>query len=241
MKPKSALDLLELIGDRMKKNYEDISRAYLMRRTPVILRLDGRAFHSLLAKAKKPYDEDFAGSMLEAVGYLAEEIQGFKCAYVQSDEVNILITDYDALQTQGWFDYNLSKMVSISAAVMSLRFNYSYETENAVFDCRAFNIPREEVVNCFLWRMLDWQRNSIEMFARAHFSHSQLHGKSQVDMHEMLHGIGKNWTTDVPLRFRNGTWLIGDIVRSDILPKYENINSVLNPLINCDSREAIND
>jgi len=99
------------------------------------------------------------------------------------------------------------------------------------FDARAFNVPREDVANYFLWRSRDWARNSLQMYARAHFSQSQLHQKNGPAMHEMLHGVGKNWTTDLHDRTRNGTWLVGPDVRYDILPRYESVSATVAPLL----------
>lgn len=221
---------MEAIGDRMKNNYENRSRFYLTRRTPVIVRLDGKAFHSVTNGCAKPFCDAFLSAMRFGAIYCKDNMQGFKMAYIQSDEVSFLLTDYDTLQTEAWFDYNLSKILSVSASFMSIGFSDVFG-RFGVFDARAFNIPREEVSNYFLWRALDWQRNSIQMYAQSFFSHKQLHKKNQVDMHEMLHSIGKNWTEDLDNKWKNGTWLIGDIIKSDILPNYELINNYVEKLI----------
>lgn len=105
----------------------------------------------------------------------------------------------------------------------------------AVFDARAFNLPREEVVNYFLWRAKDWQRNSLQMYARAFFSHKELVGKKQLAMHNMLYEKGKNWTTDVPLQEKNGTFLVKDgrEVKSkiDVLPNYDDVFKIVKPFV----------
>jgi len=227
------------LGDRMKK-YENVSRFHLTRRTPVIIRVDGRAFHSLLPGTKKPFDGDFITVMMDAAKYLAKEIQGFKLAYVQSDEASFLLTDYDELNTEGWFDYNLAKMVSISAATMTSMFNSQVLLHReltifglGIFDSRAFNIPKEEVANYFLWRAKDWQRNSLSMYARSFFSHKELMNKHSSEVHEMLYGIGKNWATDLDDRLKNGSWLVkGDEGwRHDILSSYQDISKVVDSLV----------
>lgn len=215
------------LGDRMKTNYESITNYRLTRRMPVIVRVDGKCFHSL--KLEKPFDPRFITAMLEAATDLAHEMQGFKLGYVQSDEASFLLTDYDMLQTAAWFDYELRKLCSVSAAIMTERF-CAISPQHGVFDSRAFNIPREEVANYFLWRAQDWQRNSIQMLAQAHFSHKQLHLKDQPAMHEMLHGIGINWADLKPIE-KNGTWITRNDVRHDILPKYADIAAVVDPLI----------
>jgi len=241
------------LGDRMKENYENVFRQNLIRRMPVIIRVDGRAFHSVTKNCDKPFDGKIIDAMVYAAKQVAEDMQGFKIGYVQSDEATFVLTDYETFDTQGWFDYNLSKMISISASVMTFHFNERWAWLNsfdnkrpgviinkplpiAYFDSRAFNIPREEVSNALLWRAKDWERNSIGMYARAFFSHKELLNKSCVDMHEMLHKIGKNWTTDLSDREKNGTFLVrteaGVEERTDVIPKFEEINKIVDPLIN---------
>lgn len=193
------------IGDRMKANYENRYRLSLTRRTPVIIRLDGRAFHTLTRGFTKPFDGAFSHSMDTVATALCVEIQGAKCAYVQSDEISILLTDFDTLTTEAWFDYNIQKMTSITSGIASAAMT-EYIGKRAVFDSRTFNIPVEEVCNYFIWRQLDWIRNSVQMLAQAHFSQKQLHKKNQWDMHDMLHGIGINWA-DLPERYKNGHFL----------------------------------
>lgn len=111
------------IMQRMKKNYEGRSRTFLVRRMPVVLRLDGKAFHTYTKGLDKPFDEGLIEDMQETAKFLCSEIQGAKMAYVQSDEISILLTDYDKLTTDAWFDYNVQKMVSVSASMASAKFN----------------------------------------------------------------------------------------------------------------------
>jgi tRNA(His) 5'-end guanylyltransferase len=224
------------IGERMKENYENRYRIKLTRRTPVIIRLDGKAFHSL--KLEKPFDPYFGNTMQETAIFLCANIQGAKLAYTQSDEISILVSDCDYLKTEAWFDYNLQKVVSISAALASAYFNAYYRSLLA-FDSRAFNLPKEEVCNYFIWRQQDWIRNSVHMLARAHYSHKELHNKNSSDMHEMLHKKGVNWA-NLANRWKNGAaiklgyptagWVIWDdlifskqreIVETLLVPKEE--------------------
>ena len=111
------------LGDRMKSFYEDRSRVYLTRRTPVIVRVDGRAFHTLTKTADKPFDSHLIGVMTRAAIKTANDMQGFKLGYVQSDEASFLLLDTDTLTTEAWFDLNLQKIVSISASLMTAYFN----------------------------------------------------------------------------------------------------------------------
>ena len=223
------------LGDRMKRNYENISRHYLMRRVPVIIRLDGKAFHTLTQDLKKPFDSDFRDAMEKTAIKLISEIQGAKFAYVQSDEISILVTDYDNLETDAWFAYNIQKMVSISAAVASVTFSNSFHKHPAYFDSRAFNISREEVVNYFIWRQLDWIRNSIQMHAQSLYLHNELIGKKEDELHQLIFLKGENWNNNEP-RFKNGSAVNGLRVVSPMPDLRKNLNYVryLNDLVNCD-------
>lgn len=245
---------MKTIGDRMKENYENRHRHYLTRRTPVVIRVDGKAFHTFTAKMDKPFDHKFMASMVLAAEYVAMRMQGFKAAYVQSDEASFLLTDYDNFETEAWFDYNKSKLESVTAALMTAGFIQAYFSmlnknicdieELPCFDARAFNLPREEVVNYFRWRALDWERNSLSMYARSFFSQKQLHGVDRAGMHELLHSVGKNWATDLPLRDKNGTYLTvasrlaTPLRRDDITTSYSDISNVLDPFIDCDKQNT---
>lgn len=222
------------LGDRMKQSYENRSRHYLLRRTPVIIRVDGRAFHTLTASLDKPFDSWFMGAMIRSACRVAGEAQGFKLGYVQSDEASFLLTDYDELNTEAWFGYVKSKVESLTAAIMSGHFNLELRWSSrggvlAAFDARAFNLPPEEVANYFLWRAKDWERNSISMYAQSFFSPEQLHGRGRADQHELLHTIGKNWATDLSDVARNGTFILRDVgtLRSDVQPRYDQISALL--------------
>lgn len=200
----------------MKLNYEFRSQTHLTRRTPVIIRIDGKAFHTLTKtlKLNRPFDTQFNDWMQETTQRLCEEIQGAKLGYTQSDEISILVTDYDNLNSDAWFDYNVQKMTSISASIATWYFNDAMGTETrymqddgrwypAMFDSRVFNLPKEEVNNYFVWRQQDWIKNSVQMLARKYYSHKQLHGKNRADMHEMIHEKGDNWA-NLQDRWKNG-------------------------------------
>ena len=180
------------LGDRMKKYYEEIPKTKLMRRTPVIIRIDGKAFHSFTRGFEKPFDKILIKTMQETTKYLCENIQGCVFGYTQSDEISLVLIDYQKLETSAWFDYEIQKMCSIAASMATMAFNkffklnYSLDkrtkenisayiralTNGAMFDARCFNIPREEVTNYIYWRQLDATRNSIQSCGQANFSHN---------------------------------------------------------------------
>jgi len=111
------------IGNRLKLNYENRAKQFLTRRTPVIMRIDGKTFSTYTKGLNKPFDEGLIEDMQQTAIYLCENIQGAKCAYVQSDEISILITDYDKLTSDAWFDYNIQEMISVSASLATAKFN----------------------------------------------------------------------------------------------------------------------
>lgn len=203
------------LGDRMKR-YENVTRYYLPPKQGVIVRIDGRAFHTYTRGADKPFDKFLMDGMAYATEMTAKEMSGFKLAYTQSDEASFLITDMDDFASQGWFDYNLNKVVSISASTFTAHFNrfaalaHPTSTKVATFDSRAFPMPMDDVPNYFVWRQKDWFRNSLSMLAQAHFSPKQLDGMKAKDMHNMLHEKDINWA-DLDARQKNGTFIYREL------------------------------
>lgn len=196
------------LGDRMKA-YEDVNRHYLTRRMPCIIRCDGKSFHTLTADLKKPFDDGFMDTMCHTAKFLCENIQNAKMAYVQSDEISILLTDYARFNTNAWFDNNLQKMVSVSAALATLTFNKKiiehYPNKFGVFDARAFVLPKEEVNNYFLWRQNDATRNSLQMLARSHFSSKSLYGLNGGQIQDkLILEKNINWN-DTPIHKKRGS------------------------------------
>ena len=114
------------LGDRMKNNYENITRYYLTRRMPVIIRVDGRSFHTFTKGFKKPFDDVLVKTMQDTMKYLCENVQGCVLGYTQSDEVSLVLTDYAELTTDAWFGNNLQKMCSVSASMATLTFNKAF-------------------------------------------------------------------------------------------------------------------
>ena len=208
--------------DERMRSYEDSSRVYLPRRLPLIVRVDGRAFHTLTAHMRKPWDLVIHNAMVEVAAALMKEAQGAKLAYAQSDEVSVLLTDYDALNTEAWFGKNLQKIVSVSASVAALAFNHgslSWNLEGA-FDARAFVLPKEEVANYFIWRQRDCERNSIQGLAQAHFPHKHLHGLNTSQLQDKLMSEASvNWNDCEPWQKRGTVVLPGPAI-DDAPPRF---------------------
>lgn len=217
------------LGKRMKR-YEKVSRNYLVRRTPVIIRIDGKAHHSFTKGFKKPFDNIYIDAMNDTMLQLCQRIQGCVFGYCQSDEITLVLQDYATIKTDAWFEYNIQKLTSISASMATLYFNKAIDNrlseyidyllsikndeamewlipeeeeyiekvnkqwlKGALFDARAFNLPKDEVVNCIYWRQLDAIRNSIQMCGQVYFSHKELENKSCEDIKQMLKEIGQPW------------------------------------------------
>jgi len=216
------------LGDRIK-DYENITRYSLPRRTYTILRLDGKAFHTYTKGLKKPFDSELREDINSSVSLLLKEMGGAKFAYCQSDEISILMTDVENISSQVWFNGNIQKIASVSSSILTAQFNArrvirqvvqynSSETEKiklANFDCRVFSIPdRIEVMNYFRWRNQDCRRNSISMVAYSLFSHKSLQGKSSKDKMSMIEEkIGKPYSEAYSDSEKYGTLVFRDLIK----------------------------
>lgn len=178
-------------GDRMKQ-YELATRTTLPPRTFTIVRVDGKAFHTYLRSAAKPFDPEVMQAMQEAAIRLCREMGGARFAYTQSDEISVLLTDLDP-KSQAWFGGQVQKIASVAASIATGTFNDHYSPKVlvpgnfAMFDARVYTIPdRTEVMNYFKWRQWDALKNAVSMAAQAHFSHKSLRGLSGEQMQEKL-------------------------------------------------------
>ena len=229
------------LGTRMKEFYEGVPKTRLVRRMPVAIRLDGKAFHTFTRGFQKPFDEVLGRAMRETMQYLCENIQGCVLGYTQSDEITLILVDYQNLNSCAWFDYEVQKMCSIAASMATMAFNkfftknvnyfevtHEYDDtineycttlvnaaeKGAMFDARVFNIPKEEVCNLIYWRQLDATRNSIQMVGQANFSHKELQKKSCNMIQEMLFAEkGINWN-DYPTYLKRGSCCIKTTIQN---------------------------
>jgi len=235
------------------KQYEEVNRRYLTKRMPVIIRIDGKAFHTFCKGFEKPFDYVLAGAMQDTMKYLCENIQGCVFGYTQSDEITLILIDYKKINSGAWFDDCQNKIESVSASMATMYFNKSFEyrvlshhmkfcnkydrekdrfcktladegklmsiyekvNRSAVFDSRAFNIPKEDVCNNILWRQQDATRNSVQLAGQANFPCKELEGKSCAEIQDMLM-IQKsiNWN-DFPTFFKRGSCCIKNYWISD--------------------------
>lgn len=266
----------DALGTRMKK-YEYVTRTHLVNRYPVIIRIDGKAFHTFTRGFQKPFDEILVKAMQETMKYLCENIQGCVLGYTQSDEITLVLVDYKKIDSCAWFDYNIQKCASISASMATLAFNRAFAkafdewgranlpdwdmggtnqsvderllklcqtydkalNKGATFDSRVFNIPKEEVTNCVLWRQNDATRNSIEMVGHANFSQNQLHKKSCNEIQDMLMlQKGINWN-NFPTHLKRGSCCIRKVDETTGRSKWVIDTEI--PIFKGDGRKYIDD
>ena len=125
------------LGKRMKEFYEQVPKTRLVRRMPVAIRIDGKAFHTFTRGFQKPFDKVLMTTMQETTKYLCENIQGCVFGYTQSDEITLILVDYKELDTSAWFDYEVQKLCSISASMATMAFNKFFErnAENYIQNC----------------------------------------------------------------------------------------------------------
>lgn len=211
------------LGARMKM-YEQQSRSFLKRKTPVIVRLDGCHFHTVSRGFDKPFDVAIERAMKHTMLFLCSHIQGCVLGYTQSDEITLVLCDYQKVDTAAWYEYNIQKITSVSASMASFAFIEALKQEclnlsclflsnedasrrskllaekieqGAFFDSRAFNLPtKEEVVNNLIWREQDAIRNSIQGLAQSLFSHNEIQCIKNKDILEkMKEEKGIEWST----------------------------------------------
>ncbi len=218
--------------DTRMKEYEYVTRTYLTRRMPVMIRLDGKAFHTFTKGFNKPFDDIMIQTMQDTMQYLCENIEGCVLGYTQSDEITLVLCDYKKITSEAWFNNNVQKICSISASMATMVFNKFFEInvndmckgsiENSpyvsrkgfcevpslkmgMFDSRVWNIPKEEVNNCLVWRQMDATRNSIQSLAQSLYSCKQLEGVDTKTLQDkMFTEKGVNWN-DLPTHLKRGS------------------------------------
>lgn len=206
------------LGDRMKF-YESIGAAAerLMPLVPVMIRLDGKAFHTFTKGMQKPFDYGLMELMKETTKFLVQETNA-KLGYTQSDEITLVILNNESMNSQIYLDGRIAKINSILGARCSVYFNARLAEflpakaglppeRLPIFDCRCWNVPTQtEAANAVLWREQDATRNSVQMAARAVYSHRQCHLKNNSELQDMLHEKGINWN-DYPSHAKRGCFI----------------------------------
>ncbi len=201
------------LSDRMKFYEKTYSPSKLCHTLPILVRLDGKAFHSFTKGLRQPFDTKFNWCMDVTAETLIKNTNAL-CAYIQSDEITLLYHS-NKFESQVFMDAKRDKLNSILASMCTLEFNEckkvllkSHSHKEALFDCRCWNVPsKEEAVNVFIWRQQDAIRNSIQGLAQANFSHKKLQGLNSKQVQEMLwQDKGINWN-DLTPRLKRGIFI----------------------------------
>jgi tRNA(His) 5'-end guanylyltransferase len=189
------------------RSYEDVTRSYLYKKLPVIIRVDGKSFHKLTSFLNKPHDLRFISAMDSTTLVACQLFQCCKFAYLQSDEISFLLSDLDTPNTEMWFNGDIRKICSISAATVSVSFTRILDVDG-VFDSKVFNLPIYEVENYFIERQKDAVRNSIQGYAQSFFSPKQLYKLSCEQLQEKMFTNRKfNWDK-IDTSFKRGRCVI---------------------------------
>jgi tRNA(His) guanylyltransferase len=193
--------------------YRGLTDYRLVPNSYIIAMVDGHCFSKMIKnKFKKPFDDDFINMMNETAKYLCENIQGAKMAYVQSDEISVLITDFDTPETDSFFGFRLCKMQSLIAAMATAKFNQMYSRLNVqnknnegidydkdltlcTFDAKVWQVPTyNDAFGWFLYRQNDCKRNSKQQTAQTYLPHKVLCGHSADEQVAMaLEQKGVDW------------------------------------------------
>lgn len=211
------------------KSYEKETETTLNPEQPIIVRLDGKAFHTFTKQSwcESPFSDILVGLFEDTMKYLCENVQGCRLGYHQSDEITLVLTKNN-VDSESFLGGRLQKIVSVVASMATMRFNALYYERvpsdlrrlPAVFDAHVFQVPNvEEAVACVKWRADDASKNSKHMFARAMFSHRQLQGKSGRELVEMMAKQGFEYTK-APVRYRCGSLCVQRTVQVRVPAQY---------------------
>lgn len=217
--------MTDTLGDRMK-TYERYLPQKAINGLPIVLRLDGRAFHTWSKGLQRPFDPSLAQAMKDTTAYLVQETNAL-CGYTQSDEISLLLLTTHS-QQQHYFDGKIQKLISVSAAEATLFFHQRKQSLpfperqqhlNAYFDCRFFQVPTiSEAVNYFFWREQDAIRNSVAMLCQSHFSLKALQGKNTPIMKQMLLEKGIDWLK-IPSYHQSGSFFQSQSIEARFTPE----------------------
>lgn len=188
-------DLERMPLEKKMKRLEQAYNFVIPENETVIIRLDGRAFHTYTKGLKRPFDDEFVAHMNTVAETVAAEVSGTRFAFTQSDEISLLVKKSKP-ESQAYFGNRIQKIVSISAALASATLaRLRPDQRIPLFDSRVFTVPDDQTVeDYFVWRHRDTVKNSISSLAQTHFPHGHLQTKRREDMLKMLERAGVDWS-----------------------------------------------
>lgn len=218
MSPKAEAAALEA---RMRA-LETRQRVTLDAHAFTVVRLDGRGFTAFTRGLVKPFDPALTDALLDGARALCVVAQGARLAYVQSDEVSLVLSDLDAANAQPWFGGNQQKVVSVCASVLTATFARAFvdprgDAYAATFDARAFTLlPGDDGPLDYLrWRQADAVRNSISAAAHAVLPHRATVGRPTHELRALLLERGVDWLDYHPFH-RRGAFVYPERVVGDV-------------------------
>jgi tRNA(His) guanylyltransferase len=165
------------VGTRMKSHYESRARTRFVRRMPIILRLNGKNFKEWTSWCQKPFDTSLCTALVDTLSHLLENVPNAVFGYLHSDKLSILLRDYDDHDTGLWFDGDVQDIISLATSMATAFFNNQFEPRQhppALFQMRAFNLPREEVHNYFVWRQSNSLTGALHGLGRHHLGEQNM-------------------------------------------------------------------
>lgn len=213
------------LGDRMKL-YESVTDYELYRRMPIIIRIDGRAFHTFTRGMKEPFDNQFRWLMAQAANAVFEEF-GARIAYIQSDEISLVVCPYATYTTEPPFSARIQKVCSVAASVATQAFmaamvrlgiapaqetrdwvsDYLYHRK-ATFDARCFNLQRDEVLNYLIWRQQDCRRNAVLSAGLYYLGKKAIFKLKVPEIIDEMKNQGKNYEELTPTPEHEGRFIL---------------------------------
>jgi len=208
------VDSRDNLGDRMK-TYEAATPAIIPPDSAMVIRLDGRAFHSYTRKLDRPFDRQLTADLDQAAAEVCADVDGAQLAYLQSDEISIVVPPRSSHAGEHWFGGGTQKIASVAASQLTAHFVLA-RGDIAQFDARAIALPADELRPYLCWRQADARRNSLSMIAGVHFSHRQLHGVGTDARLAMLAECGIDPDRDYDPRYRNGRIIMRQTYTTDV-------------------------
>lgn len=189
--------------------YRDLTDYKLMPNCYILVMIDGKNFSKLIKnKFEKPFDDWFISTMDKTAVHLCKEVQNCVGAFVQSDEISLIIKDNTS--TCAPYDGRLCKLQSIIPSMATAFFNKEIIKRNILsgmnvdditnmpdycFDCKAWTVPSvNDAMAWILYRQIDCIRNSKQQFAQTYVPHKELCGKdTDKQIALCLEKTGNDW------------------------------------------------
>lgn len=179
------------------KGYEIYSSLQVPKNSKIIVRLDGRSFHSLARdlKLEKPYDERFYEVMAKVCEDLFKEFSPI-FVYTFSDEISLLL---DKIPFEGRIEKINSVIASFAASSFVMHYDTQFKKPPA-FDSRVIPIGDDDVLKYFKWRQDESWRNCVNSHGISYLksihsnseANDEINGMSLSDVHELLFENGIN-------------------------------------------------